>query len=35
MLTGLEVSSVACKCVFYRPEYDAKGILHGSGFRKS
>ena len=21
MLTGLKVSSLACKCVFYRPEY--------------
>ena len=25
MLKGLKVSSFACKCVFYRPEHDAKG----------
>ena len=25
MLTGLQVSSLACKCVFYRLEYNAKG----------
>ena len=25
MLTELEVSSLACKCVFYRPEHNAKG----------
>ena len=24
MLTGLEVSSLTCKCVFYRPEHNAK-----------
>ena len=24
MLTGLKVSSLACKCVFYRPENNAK-----------
>ena len=24
MLTDLKVSSLACKCVFYRPEHDAK-----------
>ena len=24
MLTGLKVSSLACKCVFYRPDHDAK-----------
>ena len=24
MLTGLKMSSVACKCVFYRSEHDAK-----------
>ena len=26
MLTGLKVSSLACKCVFYRPEHNAKGV---------
>ena len=25
MLTGLKVSSLACKSVFYRPERSAKG----------
>ena len=25
MSTGLKVSSLACKCVFYRPEHNAKG----------
>ena len=25
LLTGLEVSSLACKCVFYRREHNAKG----------
>ena len=24
MLTSLEMSSLACKCVFYRPEHNAK-----------
>ena len=24
MLTGLKVSSFACKCVFYRPEHNAR-----------
>ena len=24
MLTGLKVSSLACKCVFYRPEHNGK-----------
>ena len=28
MLTGLKVSSMPCKCVFYRPELNAKGA-HG------
>ena len=28
MLTGLKVSSLACKCVVYRPEYNAKGGEH-------
>ena len=30
MLKGLKVSSFACKCVFYRPEHDAKGRPHGT-----
>ena len=25
MLTGLKVSSLACKSVFYRPEHNVKG----------
>ena len=25
MLAGLKVSSLACKCVFYRTEHNAKG----------
>ena len=25
MLTGLNMSSFECKCVFYRTEHDAKG----------
>ena len=25
MLTSFKVSSLACKCVFYRPEHNAKG----------
>ena len=29
MLTGLKVSSLTCKCVFYRPEINAKGGPHG------
>ena len=32
MLTGLKVLSLACKCVFYRPEHIAKGGLHGIEF---
>ena len=28
MLTGLNVSSFACKCVFYRPDSNAKGGPH-------
>ena len=27
MLTGFKVSPSACKCVFYRPEHNAKGGL--------
>ena len=25
MSAGLKVSSLACKCVFYRPEHNVKG----------
>ena len=32
MLTGLRVSSLACKRRFYGPEYNAKGRTHGNGF---
>ena len=32
MLTDMKVSSLACKCVFYRPEHNAKGGPHGTGF---
>ena len=32
MLTGLKVSSLACKCVFYRPEQNAKGGPYGTEF---
>ena len=32
MLTGLKVSSLACKRVFYRPEHNATGGLHGNEF---
>ena len=28
MLTGLKVSSLACNCVFYRPEHNAKRRPH-------
>ena len=28
MLTGLKVSSLACKCIFYRQEHNAKGGGH-------
>ena len=31
MITGLK-SSVAYKCVFYRPEYNAKGQPHENEF---
>ena len=33
MLTGLKVSSLACKYVFYRPECNAKGGGGGEGWR--
>ena len=29
MLTGLQVSSLPCKYVFYRPEHNVKGGPHG------
>ena len=32
MLTGLKVSSLARRCVFYRPEQNAKGGPHGLFF---
>ena len=32
MLTGLKISSLAFKCVFYRPEYNAKGGPHATEF---
>ena len=32
MLTGLKVSSLACKCAFYRPEHNAKERPHGIEF---
>ena len=28
MLTALKVSSLACKCLFYRPEYEIKREPH-------
>ena len=33
MLADLKVSSMTCKCVFYRPELKAKGA-HGTEFWK-
>ena len=32
MFTGFKVPTVACKCVFYRPEHNAKGYLMGLNF---
>ena len=32
MLTGLKVSSVACKRIFPAPEHNAKGGPHGTEF---
>ena len=32
MSAGLKVSSLACKCVFYRPEHNAKGLSEGIEF---
>ena len=34
MLTGLKVSSMTCKCVFYRPEFNAKAGAYGIEFCK-
>ena len=34
MLTGLKVSSLTCKCVFYRPELNAKAGTHRIEFFK-
>ena len=33
MLTGLKVSSSAYKCVFYRPEHNAKGGMRGTPWK--
>ena len=30
MLTGLKVSSLVLKCVFYRPELTGKQVPHGT-----
>ena len=32
MLKGLKVSSLACKCAFYRPKHNAKGESYGIEF---
>ena len=32
MLTSLKVPSLACECVFYRPEHNAKGRPQGIEF---
>ena len=32
MLTGLKVPSLACKCVFYRSEHNAKGGSYEMSF---
>ena len=32
MFKGLKVSYLVCKCVFYRPEHNAKGGPHGTEF---
>ena len=34
MLTALKMSSLKCKCVFYRPELNAKGGPRGIEFFK-
>ena len=35
MLTGFKVSSFTCKCVFFRPELNAKGKPHRIEFFNS
>ena len=35
MLTGLKAPSLTCKCVFYRPEHNAKGEPHEAEFWRS
>ena len=32
MLTGSKVSSLVCKCVFYRPGHNTKGGPHRTEF---
>ena len=32
ILTDLNVSSLACKCIFYRPKYNAKGVDLGTEY---
>ena len=32
MLTDSKLSSLACECVFFRPEHNAKGEPHGIEF---
>ena len=32
MLAGLKMSSLACECVYYRPEHNAKGRPHSTEF---
>ena len=34
-ITGLKGSYLACKCVFYRPEHNAKGRPRGTEFWRS
>ena len=35
MLAGLKVLSLVCKCIFYRPEHNAKREPHEIEFRRS
>ena len=35
MLIGLKMLSLACKCVFYRPEHNARERPHGIEFKAS
>ena len=35
MLTAVKVPFVACKCVFYRSEHNAKGGPHGTEYWRS